>query len=173
MRQRVRFQHNGAPAHYGEDRHRLNAVYSVRVEWTLMADCMVSSRPYVGLMDPPPPMWRHLRAHVSPFIPRTIEDVVAWLQAVCANGPCQCTKTCSRECCAAYCRLLWYGRKPLQAPTATTRISSDTFTFSWWHVCRNKHIFGHRLCCTALSHHLTRDRNYKQLTGEFLFTPAD
>jgi hypothetical protein len=80
VRQRLWFQHDGAPAHYGEDvRQWLNATYPGRwigrggpIAWPLRSPDLTPMDFF---------LWGHLKEQVYAIPPRTIEDLVARFKA--------------------------------------------------------------------------------------------
>lgn len=77
VRQRLWFQHDGAPAHYGEDiRQWLNPGRGTGragpIAWPPRSPDLIPMSVF---------LWKYLKEHVCTDPPRTIEDIVAKLQA--------------------------------------------------------------------------------------------
>jgi hypothetical protein len=80
VRQRLWFQNEGAAAYYGEDvRQLLNATYRGRWIASEGSNAGPPQSPDLTPMDFF--LWGHLKEHVYALLPRTIEDLVARLEA--------------------------------------------------------------------------------------------
>jgi hypothetical protein len=171
VRQRLWFQHDGAPAHYGEDvRHWLYATYPVRWIGRGGPIAWPPRSPDLTPMDFFPvgaPEGASLR---SPF--QDYRRSCGKTSSSCDNGRFLPIKACSRECRAAHCRLPWNGRRPLRTPTVTMRRPRFDHMIAcaiWrWRLSWKLNVTGHMLY-NIFDLFSNEESHYEELVREFRF----